>query len=99
MRKFGTTSRTDAVVKAVRLDLIELPMRQGPSTDDELGRLNYLTPEARKRATRYVHEGLTFCLSLPLTFPGGTVVHRLRLGLSAAAGSMRWVKAINASYL
>jgi kynurenine formamidase len=46
--------------------------------DDELGRLNYLTPEARKRATRYVHEGLTFCLSLPLTFPGGTVVHRLR---------------------
>jgi hypothetical protein len=67
--------------------------------DDELGRLNHLTPEARKRATRYVHEGLTFCLSLPLTFPGGTVVHRLRLGLSAAAGSMRWVKAINASYL
>jgi hypothetical protein len=67
--------------------------------DDELGRLNYLTPEARKRATRYVHEGLTFCLSLPLTFPGGTVVHRLRLGLSAAAGSMRWVKAIIASYL
>jgi DNA-binding CsgD family transcriptional regulator len=31
MRKFGTTSQTVAVVKAVRLDLIELPMRQGPS--------------------------------------------------------------------
>jgi kynurenine formamidase len=46
--------------------------------DDELGRLNYLTPEVRKRATRYVEQGLTFCLSLPLTLPGGTVVHRLR---------------------
>ena len=46
--------------------------------DDELGRLNFLTPQARKRAAGYVQEGLTFCLSLPLTLPGGTVVHRLR---------------------
>jgi hypothetical protein len=46
--------------------------------DDELGRLNFLTPETRKRAAGYVQEGLTFCLSLPLTLPGGTVVHRLR---------------------
>jgi kynurenine formamidase len=46
--------------------------------DDELGRLNFLTPETRKRAVGYVQEGLTFCLSLPLTLPGGTVVHRLR---------------------
>lgn len=46
--------------------------------DDELGRLNFLLPEARKRAAGYVKEGLTFCLSLPLTLPGGTVVHRLR---------------------
>jgi kynurenine formamidase len=46
--------------------------------DDELGRLNFLTPAARKRAAGYVQEGLTFCLSLPLNLPGGTVVHRLR---------------------
>jgi kynurenine formamidase len=46
--------------------------------DDELGRLNYLTPDVRKRAMGYVHEGLTFCLSLPLNLPGGTVIHRLR---------------------
>jgi LuxR family quorum-sensing system transcriptional regulator CciR len=31
MRKFGTTSRTVAVVKAIRLNLIELPVRYGPS--------------------------------------------------------------------
>ncbi len=46
--------------------------------DDELGRLNFLTPEARKRAAGYVEEGLTFCLSLPLNLPGGNIVHRLR---------------------
>jgi hypothetical protein len=46
--------------------------------DDELGRLNLLTPEIRKRAVGYVQEGLAFCLSLPLTLPGGTIVHRLR---------------------
>ncbi|HEU0150719.1 MAG TPA: hypothetical protein VFR21_28065, partial [Bradyrhizobium sp.] len=46
--------------------------------DDELGRLNHLTPDVRKRAMRYVQEGLTFCLSLPLNLPGGTVIHRLR---------------------
>jgi kynurenine formamidase len=46
--------------------------------DDELGRLNLLTPEVRKRAVGYVQEGLTFCLSLPLTLPGGSIVHRLR---------------------
>lgn len=47
--------------------------------DDELGRLNYITPDVRKRAMRYAQEGLAFCLSLPLNCPGGTVTHRLRL--------------------
>ncbi|NRP76093.1 hypothetical protein ILFOPFJJ_07017 [Ensifer psoraleae] len=42
--------------------------------DDELGRLNFLTPTARKRAVGYVEQGLTFCLSLPLNLPGGTIV-------------------------
>jgi hypothetical protein len=46
--------------------------------DDELGRLNDLTPVVRRRAVRCVQEGLTFCLSLPLNLPGGTVIHRLR---------------------
>lgn len=32
--------------------------------DDELGRLNLLTPNTRKRAAGYVQEGVTFCLSL-----------------------------------
>ena len=41
--------------------------------DDELGRLNYITPGVRKRALRYAQEGLVFCLSLPLNCPGGTV--------------------------
>jgi hypothetical protein len=40
--------------------------------DDELGRLNYLTPDVRKLATRYVHEGLAFCLSLPFDRSGDT---------------------------
>ena len=31
MRKLGTTSRTVAVVKAIRLNLIEIPGRHGPS--------------------------------------------------------------------
>jgi kynurenine formamidase len=46
--------------------------------DDELGRLNLISPEIRRRAVAEVRTGLTFCLSLPLTVPGGTVVHRLR---------------------
>jgi hypothetical protein len=46
--------------------------------DDELGRPNFLVPETRKRAAGHVKAGLTFCSSLPLTLPGGTVVHRLR---------------------
>src|SRR6266481_10138333 len=47
-------------------------------SDDELGRLNLISPEIRRRAVAEVRTGLTFCLSLPLTIPGGTVVHRLR---------------------
>jgi hypothetical protein len=46
--------------------------------DDELGRLNLISPEIRRRAVAEVRVGRTFCLSLPLTIPGGTVVHRLR---------------------
>jgi kynurenine formamidase len=38
--------------------------------DDQLGRLNLLTPERVLRAVAEVREGISFCLSLPLDFPG-----------------------------
>lgn len=52
--------------------------------DDELGRLNLLTPERRKAAAAEVTDGLCFCLSLPLDLPGGNAVnpkrHQPKLG-------------------
>jgi kynurenine formamidase len=42
--------------------------------DDQLGRLNLLTPERVRAAAREIREGLTFCLSLPLDRPGGNVL-------------------------
>jgi len=46
--------------------------------DDQLGRLNLLTPERVKRAVLEVQAGLTFCLSLPLDYPGGNVLNPRR---------------------
>lgn len=40
--------------------------------DDQLGKLNLLGPETVRRAVREVREGRTFCLSLPLDYPGGS---------------------------
>lgn len=37
--------------------------------DDQLGRLNYLTPENTVKAAREIREGHRFCLSLPLDVP------------------------------
>ena len=37
--------------------------------DDEVGRLNLITPERRRAAVAEVREGLAFCLSLPLDCP------------------------------
>jgi Putative cyclase len=39
--------------------------------EDEKGRLNLLTPEKVRQGIAEVREGLTFCLSLPLDWPGG----------------------------
>jgi hypothetical protein len=39
--------------------------------DDQCGRLNLLTPGKVLQAVAEVREGRTFCLSLPLDFPGG----------------------------
>ena len=46
--------------------------------DDQLGRLNLLTPATVRRAVTEVREGLTFCLSLPLDYPGGSVLNPRR---------------------
>jgi hypothetical protein len=40
--------------------------------DDQIGRLNLLTPERVLRAAAEVRAGLSFCLSLPLDLPGGS---------------------------
>lgn len=37
--------------------------------DDQIGRLNLITPERRRAAAAEVREGLAFCLSLPLDVP------------------------------
>lgn len=37
--------------------------------DDQLGRLNLITPQHRLKAAQEVREGLAFCLSLPLDCP------------------------------
>lgn len=42
--------------------------------DDELGRMNLITPELRRQAIAEAREGICFSLSLPLDFPGGTDV-------------------------
>jgi hypothetical protein len=42
--------------------------------DDQLGRLNFLTPERVQAGAREIREGITFCLSLPLDRPGGNVL-------------------------
>jgi hypothetical protein len=46
--------------------------------DDEVGRLNLITPERRLAAISEVRDGIAFCLSLPLDLPGGTVLTPLR---------------------
>jgi kynurenine formamidase len=39
--------------------------------DDQIGRLNLITPERRRAAVREVREGIVFALSLPLDYPKG----------------------------
>jgi len=46
--------------------------------DDQLGRLNLLTPEKVLQGVADVKVGKTFCLSLPLDYPGGQVLNPLR---------------------
>ena len=46
--------------------------------DDQLGRLNLVTREKVLQGIAEVREGRTFCLSLPLDYPGGTVLNPRR---------------------
>src|SRR5436189_2681868 len=46
--------------------------------DDQLGRLNLLTPDKVLKGVAEVKEGRAFCLSLPLDYPGGNVVNPRR---------------------
>ena len=47
--------------------------------DDEKGRLNLLTPEKVLQGIAEVKTGRTFCLSLPLDYPGGAVLSPSRV--------------------
>lgn len=46
--------------------------------DDQLGRLNLVTPAIRRRAAEEIRTGEAFCLSLPLDYPGGNVLFPYR---------------------
>ena len=46
--------------------------------DDQLGRLNLVTPEKVLQGIAEVKLGKTFCLSLPLDYPGGNVINPRR---------------------
>lgn len=46
--------------------------------DDELGRVNLITAEKVLQGVREVEAGISFCLSLPLDFPGGSVLNQRR---------------------
>ncbi|HEY0418873.1 MAG TPA: cyclase family protein [Acetobacteraceae bacterium] len=46
--------------------------------DDQLGRLNLLTPKKVLEGIAEVREGRAFCLSLPLDYPGGAVLNPRR---------------------
>jgi putative cyclase len=46
--------------------------------DDQLGRMNELTAAKVKQGIAEVKEGKTFCLSMPLDYPGGNVLNPRR---------------------
>jgi kynurenine formamidase len=47
--------------------------------DDQIGRLNLLTAERTRLAAREIQTGESFCLSIPLDYPGGNAVNPRRL--------------------
>jgi kynurenine formamidase len=55
--------------------------------DDQRGRMNLVTREKVLEGIAEVKEGITFCLSLPLDYPGGNVLNPRRSGPRLAATS------------
>jgi hypothetical protein len=55
--------------------------------DDQRGRMNLVTREKVLQGIAEVREGRTFCLSLPLDYPGGNVLNPRRLPPRLAATS------------
>src|SRR5688500_17049869 len=53
--------------------------------DDQRGRMNLVTREKVLQGIAEVKEGITFCLSLPLDYPGGNVINPRRLPPRLAA--------------
>jgi len=53
--------------------------------DDQRGRMNLVTREKVLQGIAEVKEGITFCLSLPLDYPGGNVLNPRRLPPRLAA--------------
>ena len=46
--------------------------------NDQLGRLNFINEDKVLQGVQEVKIGKTFCLSLPLDYPGGTVLNAVR---------------------
>src|SRR5881392_2384413 len=46
--------------------------------DDQLGRVNLIGPEQVRKGAREIQAGLSFCLSLPLDYPGGNKLNPRR---------------------
>ncbi len=46
--------------------------------DDELGHINLVTPDKVLEGVREVEAGISFCLSLPLDYPGGNALNQRR---------------------
>ena len=46
--------------------------------DDQIGRLNWLGPEQVRKGAAEIREGRSFCLSMPLDYPGGNLLNPAR---------------------
>ena len=63
--------------------------------DDQKGRLNLITPQKVLQGIAEVRAGLSFCLSLPLDYPGGNVLnprrHPPRLSATIRGGRANYI--------
>ena len=70
--------------------------------DDETGRLNLITPEKVLQGIAEVKEGRSFCLSLPLDYPGGNILNAARhpprrLATVSVDGGPRYLSPLSAA--